>query len=53
MWKSYFLYGTAILYDGNRDDNDIPTEIFVIHPRDISVEMYEPGPHFGEIKYWL
>lgn len=53
MWKSYFLYGTAILFDGNRNENDIPEEIIVIHPRDISVEMYEPGPHFGEIKYWL
>lgn len=53
MWKSYFLYGTAILYDGNRDDNDIPKEIFVIHPRDIEVEMYEPGPNYGKIKYWL
>ena len=53
MWKSYFLYGTAILYDGNRDDNDIPKEIFVIHPRDIEVEMYEPGPNYGKIKHWL
>lgn len=52
MWKSYFLYGTAILYDGNRDEKDFPKEIFVIHPRDIDVEMYEPGPHYGEIKYW-
>lgn len=53
MWKSYFLYGTAILYDGNRDDNDIPNEVFVIHPRDIEVEMYEPGPNYGKIKHWL
>ena len=54
MWKSYLLYGTAILYDGNRDkDTNIPEEIFVIHPRDIDVELYEPGPHYGEIKYWL
>ena len=52
MWKSYFLYGTAILYDGNRDDNDFPKEVFVIHPRDISVEMYESGSRYGEIKYW-
>lgn len=52
MWKSYLLYGTAILYDGNRNENDIPEEIFVIHPRDIDVEIYEPGPHYGEIKYW-
>lgn len=53
MWKSYFLYGTAILYDGNRNENDLPEEIFVIHPRDINVEMYEQGPHYGEIKHWL
>lgn len=52
MWKSYFLYGTAILYDGNRDENDIPEEIFVIHPRDIDVKMYEEGPKYGEIEYW-
>lgn len=53
MWKSYFLYGTAILYDGNRNEDDLPEEIIILHPRDIDVEMYEPGPHYGEIKYWL
>lgn len=53
MWKSYFLYGTAILYDGNRDEDNLPKEIFVIHPRDIDVEMYEPGPKYGQIKHWL
>lgn len=52
MWKSYFLYGTAILYDGNRDENDMPEEIFVIHPRDIDVKMYEEGSKYGEIEYW-
>ena len=53
MWKSYFLYGTAILYDGNRNEDNLPKEIFVIHPRDIDVEMYEPGPKYGQIKHWI
>lgn len=53
MWKSYLLYGTAIIYDGNRDENDMPEEIIVIHPRDISVEMEPVGPKYGEIKHWL
>lgn len=54
MWKSYFLYGTAILYDGNRNkETDFPEEIIILHPRDIDVEMYEPGPHYGEIKHWI
>lgn len=54
MWKSYFLYGTAILYDGNRNkETNFPEEIIILHPRDVEVEMYEPGPHYGEIKYWL
>lgn len=52
MWKSFFLYGSAILYDGNRDENGIPKEIIVLHPKDIDVEMYEQGPHYGEIKQW-
>ena len=54
MWKSYLLYGTAILYDGNRDENDIPKEIIILHPRDVSVELYPPeSSKFGEIKKWL
>lgn len=52
MWKSYLLYGTAIIYDGNRDENDMPEEIIVLHPRDLSVELEEQGPKFGEIKCW-
>ena len=54
MWKSYLLYGTAILYDGNRDENSIPKEIIILHPRDVSVELYPPESNkFGEIKKWL
>ena len=53
MWKSYLLYGTAIIYDGNRNEDDMPEEIIVIHPRDISIEMEPVGPKFGEIKRWL
>ena len=54
MWKSYFLYGTAILYDGNRDEDDIPKEILVLHPRDIEVELYPPESNkYGEIKHWV
>ena len=54
MWKSYLLYGTAILYDGNRDKDGIPEEIIILHPRDVSVELYSPdSSKYGEIKYWL
>ena len=27
MWKSYLLYGTAILYDGNRKEDGMPEEM--------------------------
>lgn len=54
MWKSYLLYGTAVLYDGNRNKDDIPEEIIILHPRDVDVEMYPPNSSkFGEIKWWL
>lgn len=53
MWKSYLLYGTAILYDGNRDKDGIPEEIIILHPRDVGVEMYPPeSKRYGEIKFW-
>lgn len=52
-YKSYFLYGTAILYDGNRDkDSGLPKEILTLHPKDVQVEMYVDGPKYGEIKKW-
>ena len=54
MWKSYLLYGTAILYDGNRNEDGMPEEIIILHPRDVDVEMWEPeSKNFGEIKNWL
>ena len=37
MWKSYLLYGTAILYDGNRNKDNIPEEIIILHPRDVDI----------------
>lgn len=53
MWKSYLLYGTAILYDGNRNKDGIPEEIIILHPRDVSVELYPPdSSKYGEIKFW-
>ena len=53
MWKSYLLYGTAILYDGNRNKDGIPEEIIILHPRDVSVELYPPDSNkYGEIKFW-
>ena len=52
-YKSYYLYGTGILYDGNRGDDNIPTEIITLHPKDVHVEMYTEGSKYGEIKKWI
>lgn len=51
-WKSYLLYGTAILYDGNRKDDGTIENIIALHPRDVDVELYTFGPKYGEIKHW-
>lgn len=51
-WKSYLLYGTAILYDGNRSKDGNIEEIIVLHPRDVDVELYKEGSKYGEIKHW-
>ena len=51
-WKSYLLYGTGILYDGNRSNDNTIEEIIVLHPRDVDVELHTVGPKFGEIKHW-
>lgn len=52
MLKSYFLYGTAITYSGNRGENGLPDEIICLHPRDIHPKLYEYGPNQGDIEYW-
>lgn len=51
-YKSYFLYGTGILYDGNRDEDDTPKEIITLHPKDVYVETHTQGAKKGQIKLW-
>lgn len=51
--KSFFLYGTAITYCGNVDNEDNIEELILLHPADVSPEFYEwTDPNFGEIKFW-
>lgn len=51
--KSYFLYGTALTYCGNRDENGNPEELFLLHPRDVEIQLVtEPGPRYGDIDYY-
>lgn len=51
--KSYFVYGTAITYDGNRKPgSEIPSEIIVLHPKDVRPRPYDKGRKNGQIRYW-
>lgn len=50
--KSFFLYGTAITFNGNRGENNLPEEIICLHPRDVKPKLYEHGSKMGEIEYW-
>lgn len=51
--KSYFVYGTAFTYCGNRDADGNPEELFLLHPRDVEVKLVtEPGPEYGDIEYY-
>ena len=52
-YKSYYLYGTAILYDGNRDKDNIPEDIITLHPKDVHVETHTTGSNYGQIKKWV
>ena len=53
MLFSFFLYGTSIAYDGNRDKTTgLPEEIIVLHPQDVRPKLYSYGPNYGDIEYW-
>lgn len=53
LMKAWFLYGTAPTYTGNRDQDDMYEEVFVLHPRDLTPKfILEPGAQYGEIEYW-
>lgn len=52
--KWFFVFGTALVYDGNRDLNNNIEELFLLHPADVIPVWYELGdPKYGEIKHWL
>ena len=53
LLKAWFLYGTAPTYTGNRDEDDMYEEVFVLHPRDLDPKfILEPGAKYGDIEYW-
>lgn len=51
--KAFFVYGTALTYCGNVDEDENIEEIFLLHPMDVEVQFWEvTSPHYGEIKFW-
>lgn len=51
--KSWYLYGTAITYLGNRDEDGLPEELIILHPKDVEpIFEYEVGPNYGDIIHW-
>lgn len=53
LLKAWFLYGTAPTYTGNRDEEDMYEEVFILHPRDLDPKfILEPGARYGDLEYW-
>lgn len=53
LLKAWFLYGTAPTYTGNRDEDDMYEEVFILHPKDLTPQfILEPGADYGELEYW-
>lgn len=51
--KAFFVYGTGLTYTGNRNAQDDPEEIFLLHPKDVEPEFYDiHEKQYGEIKCW-
>lgn len=44
--KSFFLYGTAIIYKGDVT-NGVPNDLFLLHPRDLDVAYNNEGEFIG------
>lgn len=51
--KAFFVYGTALTYTGNTNLDDDVEELFLLHPKDVTPNLYGPNdPKYGEIKSW-